>query len=54
MFSIVWKGLEKKNKSWKVEVESRERNAAQQEQQLAVRETELTRELKALDIRKRS
>ena len=52
LFLIMWKGLEKKNKSWQVEVESCERNAAQQEQQLAAREVELAREVKALDLRK--
>ena len=53
LFSIVWKGLKKKNKSWQVEVESRERDVAQREQQLAVREAELAGEAKALDIRKK-
>ena len=49
----MWKGLEKKNKSWKADVKSRERDAAQRERQLAIREAELAGKVEAMDLWKK-
>ena len=48
----MWKGLEQKNKLWKVERERCEHDVSKREQQLATREDELTRKAEALDLRK--
>ena len=53
LFSIVWKGLEKKNKSWKAGVEKCEHDVEQREQQLTAREAELEGKVEALDLQKK-
>ena len=44
-----WKGLDRKNKLWKVERERCEHGVSKREQQLATREAELTRKAESLD-----
>ena len=52
LLMALWKGLERKNKLWKVKREHCEHDVSKWEQQLATREAELTRKAEALDLRK--
>ena len=53
MLFDMWKGLERKGADWKAERDQRKRDISDQEQQLTTREAALSKEVKALELRRR-
>ena len=48
----LWKGLERKGADWKAERDQRRRDISDQEQELTTQEAALSKEVKALDLRR--